>query len=310
MEYGHKSVMLAEVLQQLISNTRGIFVDCTLGGAGHTKAILETIGVKGFVLGIDKDITAINAAKEKLKDFSQQFYLIHGDFRYLDELLNSKVEKVDGFLFDLGLSSIQLDAAERGFSYKNEGSLDMRMDLDQKLTAYDVVNSYEKKDLSSLIYQYGEEKWASRIAGFIVKTRERNPIKSTTDLVDVIKAAIPASARRTGPHPAKRTFQAIRIEVNEELKAIESALWQTVKWLKVGGRIVVISYHSLEDRITKQIFKKLAQGFMCEAGFKNCKGFEKPFVEIITKRPMRPKEEEIIENPRARSAKLRVAEKT
>jgi 16S rRNA (cytosine1402-N4)-methyltransferase len=294
MEYDHKSVLLAEVSQQLISNIHGIFVDCTLGGAGHARAILEKIEADGFVLGIDQDTTVINAAKKKLENFGQQFLFIQGNFKDLDSLLSGKVTGVDGFLFDLGVSSMQLDIAERGFSYKQEGPLDMRMNISQKLSAYEVVNNYSLEDLYRLIRNYGEEKWAKRIANFIVTARDRKPLKTTSDLVKVIKEAIPAAARRKGPHPAKRTFQALRIEVNNELKALESALWQSVKWLNSGGRIVIISYHSLEDRIVKRFFKE---------------GSSRGIFEIITKKPVCPLPEEISENPRSRSAKLRAAER-
>ena len=296
MEYDHKSVLLAEVLQQLIRSKDGTFVDCTLGGAGHARAILENTEAGGFLIGIEKDIAALNAAKIKLKNFSQQILLIQGDFKDLDALLQDNVESVDGFLFDLGVSSMQLDIAGRGFSYRHEGPLDMRMDVSQKLTAYDVVNTYSKADLTKVIRQYGEERWASRIAAFIVRSRERQLVETTDRLVEIIKEAIPASARRKGGHPAKRTFQALRIEVNEELKALESALWQAPKWLKSGGRIVIISYHSLEDRLVKQNFRKLAEE-------------PEPKLKVITRKPVVPDEKEIAENPRARSAKMRVAEK-
>jgi len=295
-EYDHKSVLLAEVLQQLIRSKGGTFVDCTLGGAGHARAILENTEAGGFLIGIEKDIAALNAAKIKLKNFSQQILLIKGDFKDLDALLQDKVESVDGFLFDLGVSSMQLDIAGRGFSYQHDAPLDMRMDASQKLSAYDVVNTYSQADLTKTIRQYSEEKWASRIAAFIVKVRERQPVETTGRLVEIIKDAIPASARRRGGHPAKRTFQALRIEVNDELKALESALWQTPKWLKSGGRIVVISYHSLEDRLVKRTFRKLAEE-------------PEPSVKVITRKPVVPGDKEIEENPRARSAKLRVAEK-
>ena len=309
MEYDHKPVLLAEVVQQLVRNTRGTFVDCTLGGAGHARAILENIDASSTLIGIDQDITAIDTAKTKLSDFSQQILFIKGNFKDLDKLLSGRVTDVDGFLFDIGVSSMQLDIAERGFSYQQEGPLDMRMDESQKISAYDVVNSYSAQDLHRLIRNYGEEKWAKRIADFIVAARERKTLDKTTDLVEVIKNAIPASARRTGPHPAKRTFQALRIEVNDELKALESALWQAFKWLKKGARIVVISYHSLEDRLVKRIFQKLAEGFVCEVGFKNCKDFQRPLVKKITRKPEIPGEDEIEANPRARSAKLRVVER-
>ncbi len=306
---GHKSVLLAEVVKQLTTNKRGIFVDCTLGGAGHAKAILEGIEASGFLVGIDQDTSALDAAKVKLKDFSRQILLIKGNFGELDQLLSSKVEGVDGFLFDLGVSSMQIDIAERGFSYKHDGPLDMRMNTQASLSAFDVVNSYSRSELIRVIRNYGEERWASRIADFILRARERNPLKTTFELVGVIKDAIPASARRRGGHPARKTFQAIRIEVNDELKVVERALWQAYKWLNVGGRIVVLSYHSLEDRIVKRIFQKLQQGFICKEGFNDCIDYNKPLVQIINRKPMTPSEEEIEENPRARSAKLRVIER-
>ena len=309
MEYDHKSVLLAEVVKQLRSKTGGTLVDCTLGGAGHARAILEHIGTESLFIGIDRDDTALAAAKIALENFSQQLLLVKGNFRDLDQLLKGKVDAVDGFLFDLGVSSIHFDIAERGFSYKKDGPLDMRMDKSQKLTAATIVNEYSNNELHQIIRDYGEERWASRIAQFIVEARERKPLESTLELVQVIKNAIPARARRKGPHPAKRTFQALRIAVNEELTALESALWQAIKWLNANGRIVVISYHSLEDRLVKRIFQKLEQGFICKPGFKDCEAFEKPLVKIITRKVIKPSVEEIARNRRARSAKLRVVEK-
>ncbi|RJQ33277.1 MAG: 16S rRNA (cytosine(1402)-N(4))-methyltransferase RsmH [Actinobacteria bacterium] len=310
MEYKHKPVLLAEVLEQLVYQNQGTFVDCTLGGAGHAGAILEKIAPSGFIVGIDKDIAAIDAAKTKLSNFSQHFSLIQGNFADLDELLGRVgVGKVNGFLFDLGVSSAQIDQAQRGFSYKQKGPLDMRMDKRNRLSARNIVNNYSKQKLSRIIRDYSEEKWASRIAYFIVKRRSSKPIETTEELVEIVKDAIPAGARRSGPHPAKRVFQALRIEVNSELKALEKGLNDCIKWLVSGGRIAVISYHSLEDRIVKKIFKGNEKGCICPKEIAVCVCRKQPVLKILTKKPIVASKQEIEENPRARSAKLRVAKK-
>lgn len=297
MAYTHLPVLLAEVVEALKCSNGRIIVDCTVGGAGHAEAILNLISPNGFLLAIDQDIKAIEAAKVRLARFSQQALFIQGNFREIDRLLiQAGLVYVDGFLLDLGFSLPQVQEAERGFSYKKEAFLDMRYNQEQKLTAAEVVNSYPPEKLTAVIKRYGEEKWASRIAKFIVERRQRKPVETTTELVEIVKAAIPASARRQGPHPARRTFQALRIEVNDELNSLKQALNSMPKWLSSGGRIVVISYHSLEDRVVKLKFNEFSGG-------------SRPSLKVITKKPVRPSKEEIAKNPAARSAKMRVAEK-
>ena len=302
--------MLVEVSQQLIRSNKGTFVDCTLGGAGHARKIVETITPDSLLVVIDKDTEAMNLAKKVLEDFSQQVIFIQGDFANIDSILSQAgVDKVDGFLWDLGVSSIQIDKSERGFSYKLDGPLDMRMDTRDLLTAEKIVNNYSESQLTQIFRRYGEEKFSSRVAKFIVAQRKRHSLKTTEELVEVIKKAIPAKERRTGPHPAKRVFQAIRIEVNSELKGFEKSLNNSLKWLNKGGRLVPISYHSLEDRIVKKSFNNWEKGCICPPEIAVCVCGNKPKVKVITKKPIRPEEAEIEKNPRARSAKLRVAER-
>lgn len=310
MEYGHVPVLLAEVLQQLNLSKGCTVVDCTLGGAGHTGAILKLIAPVGILVGIDLDEEAINKARETLARFSQQTHLVKGNFKDIDKILeNLNLGLADGILFDLGLSSAQVDNPTRGFSYSCDCPLDMRMDKRGKLTAAEVVNEYSEEKLASILERYGEERWASRIAHFIVSQRVRKAIKTSFELVKVIKEAIPASARRRGGHPAKRTFQALRIEVNEELANLKKGLLASINWLKPEGRMVVISYHSLEDRIVKDTFKDLAKGCICPPTLPECRCGRKPLLKILTKVPIRATEEEIRVNPRAKGARLRAAEK-
>ncbi|AAM24855.1 16S rRNA (cytosine(1402)-N(4))-methyltransferase RsmH [Caldanaerobacter subterraneus] len=307
MEYVHKSVLLKETIEHLNINPEGIYVDGTLGGGGHSEEILKRL-TTGKLIAIDRDEEAILAAKERLKDYKNVIY-IKDNFKNIKEILrNLGIEKVDGILLDLGVSSYQLEEVERGFSYMKDAPLDMRMDKTSPFSAYDVVNRYSEKELERVIREYGEEKWASRIAKFIVEERKKGDIKTTSQLVEIIKKAIPASARRTGPHPAKRTFQAIRIEVNEELKDLDRALEDMVEVLRGKGRIAVITFHSLEDRIVKNTFKKLENPCTCPPGLP-CTCGKQPVIKIITKKPILPSKEEVEENPRSRSAKLRVAEK-
>ncbi|HBT49238.1 MAG: Ribosomal RNA small subunit methyltransferase H [Caldanaerobacter subterraneus] len=307
MEYVHKSVLLKETIEHLNINPEGIYVDGTLGGGGHSEEILKRL-TTGKLIAIDRDEEAILAAKERLKDYKNVIY-IKDNFKNIKEILrNLGIEKVDGILLDLGVSSYQLEEVERGFSYMKGAPLDMRMDKTSPFSAYDVVNRYSEKELERVIREYGEEKWASRIAKFIVEERKKGDIKTTSQLVEIIKKAIPASARRTGPHPAKRTFQAIRIEVNEELKDLDKALEDMVEVLRGKGRIAVITFHSLEDRIVKNTFKKLENPCTCPPGLP-CTCGKQPVIKIITKKPILPSKEEVEENPRSRSAKLRVAEK-
>ncbi len=315
MEYRHTPVLLAEVTQQLSPQPGSIIVDCTLGGAGHAKRLQDLVAPTGTLVGIDQDDAALSAAAVTLRlgqqEISTSTKLLKGNFGDLDTLLvQANVPYVDGFLFDLGVSSPQLDVPERGFSYREDAPLDMRMDPGhQTLTAAEVIALYSEADLARIIRAFGEERWASRIAAFIVAERAHRPIESTTQLVDIIKAAIPAAARREGGHPAKRTFQAFRIEVNRELVVLEQALRAAVRWLAPGGRIAVISYHSLEDRIAKQVFAELARGCICPPGLPVCTCGNEPVLRVITRKAILPSEAEIEMNPRSRSAKLRVAEK-
>ncbi len=310
MEYRHTPVLLAEVLKQLFPHPGSVIVDCTLGGAGHAKRIADSIGPTGTLVGIDQDDAALTAAAETLR-LGQHVILVKGNFGDLDRLLiEAGLAYVDGFLFDLGVSSPQLDFAERGFSYKTDAPLDMRMDPTAGgITAADVVNSYQESDIARVIREYGEERWASRIAAFIVAARARRPVTSTEELVGIIKDAVPAAARRGGPHPARRTFQALRIEVNRELEVLSSALRAAVRWLVPGGRIVVISYHSLEDRVVKRAFADLSRGCKCPPDIPVCVCETVPVVQVLTPKPIVPGAAEIGENPRARSAKLRAAMK-
>lgn len=310
MEFKHISVLLDEVLEGLDIKENGIYVDCTLGGAGHSKEILKRLNSEGRLIGIDQDSDALKAASEKLKDFSNVTY-VHNNFTNITSILDElNVEAVDGILMDLGVSSYQLDTDERGFSYMKDASLDMRMNREEELSAYDVVNGYSEEDLYRIIREYGEEKFAKRIAQFITDRRKNNSIKTTLELVDIIKAAIPAKARREGPHPAKRTFQAIRIEVNKELEILDKAIEGAVRKLKKGGRLNIITFHSLEDRIVKNKFKELENPCTCPKEFPICICGKKSEIKIITRKPIEPSSEEVTNNPRSRSAKLRIAERT
>ncbi len=315
MEYRHTPVLLAEVTQHLSPHPGSIIVDCTLGGAGHAKRLLDLVVPGGILVGIDQDDSALVAAEITLR-LGQQIplenvKLLKGSFANLDELLvEAGVPYVDNFLFDLGVSSPQLDLPERGFSYMEDAPLDMRMDPGhQTLTAAEVIATYSEADLARIIRTFGEDKWATRIAAFVVRARHRAPLHTTGQLVDVVKAAVPAAARRQGPHPAKRTFQALRIEVNHELDALQRGLDAAVRWLVPGGKVAVISYHSLEDRIVKQTFARLSQGCTCPPDLPVCSCGHVPVLRVLTRRAIVPTAEEITRNPRSRSAKLRVAEK-
>ena len=315
-EYRHIPVLLAECLEQLALEPNQTFVDATLGGAGHSLEVARQLAPEGVLIGIDQDDAAHAAAAKRLNEIPDDqrphIELLHGNFGDMDELLlSAEIPGVDAFLFDLGVSSPQIDTLSRGFSFKEETApLDMRMNPGkQTLTAAEVINSYNAQDLTRIIRMYSDEKWASRIASFIVKRREEKPFETSGDLVDAIKAAIPASARRAGGHPAKRTFQAIRIEVNSELTVLKRGLEAAVRWLNPGGRLVVISYHSLEDRIVKETLAAGANRCTCPPDLPVCACGKKPILEIVTRKPIVPTHEEIERNPRARSAKLRVARK-
>ncbi len=310
MEFEHRTVLLDRTIEYLKVVPGGVYVDCTLGGGGHSLEILKRLGEKGRLIGIDRDQNAIKAAGERLASFSDKAVLVHGNFRDIRRIVHGiGITAVDGVVMDLGVSSHQLDQRERGFSYMQDAPLDMRMDRQQSLTAMEVVNTYSEADIARVISGYGEERWARRIAAFIVREREKALIKTTGQLVDIIKAAIPASARRKGPHPAKRTFQALRIEVNDELGILERAVKDGVDLLKSGGRICVITFHSLEDRKIKNIFRELENPCTCPPKAPACVCGKKPVIRAVTRKPVVPDKEEIQQNPRARSAGLRVAEK-
>jgi len=310
VEFHHISVLMEETINNLVTNPDGIYVDCTLGGCGHSKRIIKQLSSKGRLIGIDQDPTAIAVAKERLADAVCKIDIVNDNFKNLSAVLqNLSVEKVDGILFDLGVSSYQLDTAERGFSYMQDAPLDMRMNPDEGLSAYDVVNKYEEENIEKLLKVYGEERWAKRIAQFIVEARREKPIETTGELVELIKKAIPSAVRKNaGGHPAKRTFQAIRIEVNNELGILETAFRSAVEHLKTGGRICIITFHSLEDRIAKQTLQELAKGCICPPRLPICVCNHKPEIKIIGK-PIVATLEELDQNSRAKSAKLRTAEK-
>lgn len=309
MEFKHVTVLLNEAVDILDIKPEGIYVDGTLGGAGHSLEIVKKL-TSGKLICFDQDINAIFAAKEKLKDFMDKTILVHSNFENLREELNKLgIESIDGFLVDLGVSSHQLDVPERGFSYMQDAPLDMRMDNNAELSAYDVVNTYSEAELKRVIKDYGEENWSARIAKLIVERRATMPIRTTFELVDAIKAAIPKKMRDENQHPAKRTFQAIRIEVNRELDVIEKTLLAAVDMMNEGGVLAVITFHSLEDRIVKNVFKKLQYSCTCPPEFPVCICNSKQVVEIITRKPILPSENEVEMNPRSRSAKLRAARK-
>lgn len=305
----HKTVLQQEAVEQLNIKADGIYVDCTFGRGGHSLKILEKLSQKGHLYAFDQDAEAAQHAEKHFSQFSN-FTFIHENFKRLKEILaDMNVEKVNGILFDLGVSSPQLDESERGFSYQHDAPLDMRMDRRSTLTASQIVNEWPYEKLVSIFFQYGEEKFSKQIARKIKHARQRKRIETTGELVEIIKDAIPAPARRTGGHPAKRIFQALRIAVNDELNAFESALKQSIDMLESAGRIAVITFHSLEDRICKTIFKEASQGPALPRGIPVVPECYRPTLKVITKKPIVPSEEEIKANRRARSAKLRVAEK-
>ena len=308
MDYIHKSVLLDESIDGLNIKEDGIYVDCTLGGGGHTEEILKR-ATKGKVIGIDQDDYAIERAIERLSNF-ENFIPVKNNFSNIDRVLEDlNIEKVDGILFDLGVSSFQLDIPERGFSYNYDMPLDMRMDKNQTTTARHIVNGYEEHELSRILWDYGEEKWAARIAKFIVQEREHEFIETTGQLVSIIKKAIPKQVRQEGSHPAKRTFQAIRIELNRELEILENTVKASVEKLNKGGRICVITFHSLEDRIIKNAFVELNKDCICPPEFPKCMCNHRRKLKIITKKPIIPSEEELVDNRRSHSAKLRIGER-
>ena len=308
--FGHYSVLLNETVDSLNINPDGVYVDCTLGGAGHSNLIASRLSEKGRLIGIDRDEFALGKAKERLSKYGERIILLHTNFvEGADKIKEAGFDRIDGVVADLGVSSFQLDDATRGFSYMNDAPLDMRMDRREAFSAYDVVNSYSERELSKIIDMYGEERYASSIARKIVKYREEKLIETTTELSDIIKSGIPAKNKADGPHPAKRTFQAIRIEVNGELKIIADTINNFFPMLKSKGRMAIITFHSLEDRIVKHTFLEKTVGCTCPADFPVCVCGKKAEGRVITKKPILPSNEELSENPRSRSAKLRVIEK-
>ncbi|MGH4120073.1 16S rRNA (cytosine(1402)-N(4))-methyltransferase RsmH [Clostridium sp.] len=309
MEFKHVSVLLNECLDALNIKEDGIYVDCTLGGAGHSLEILKRLSTKGRLIGIDQDAQALKAAKENLKDYNNVTY-VHDNFYNIDAILEKlDVGSVDGILMDLGVSSFQLDEAERGFSYMKDATLDMRMDRSKGISAYEVVNNYSEQQIGEVLRNYGEEKFSKRIANFIVDRRVDKPINTTLELVNVIDAAIPAKYKRDGGHPAKRTFQGIRIEVNGELRVLNNAIENGIQRLKSGGRMAIITFHSLEDRIVKVKFKDLHDPCKCPKELPMCVCGKTPIVNLISRKPIVARSEELEINKRSRSAKLRVCEK-
>ena len=312
MEFEHKPIMLEECIEFLKIRRDGVYLDCTLGGGGHSSEIVKRLGSKGVLIGIDQDKNAVETAKKRLLSINSKANVIikHTNFENIREVLEAlKIDSVDGVLLDLGVSSHQLDEGKRGFSYQHDAPLDMRMNQNQDFDAQTLVNTWSKDDIAGIIREYGEERWAARIAEFIVRSREVQKISTTGQLVEIIKSAIPAAARREGPHPAKRTFQALRIAVNRELEVLENLLDTVTDLLSSGGRLAIISFHSLEDRIVKKSFQKQSRGCVCPRDFPKCVCGFTPKLKIITRKPITPTEKELDANPRARSAKLRVAER-
>ena len=308
--FDHTTVLLKETVDGLNINPDGIYVDCTLGGAGHSEYLVKQLSSKGRLICFDQDTTAIENAKIRLAEYLDRVTFVHSNFRYLKEELNNLgIFEVDGILYDLGVSSPQLDTPERGFSYNHDAPLDMRMDQTASLTARDVLNNWSYEDLVRIFFRYGEEKFSKQIARKIEQAREKQPIETTGELVELIKAGIPAAARRTGGHPAKRVFQAVRIAVNDELGAAEDSLMDAIDLIKVGGRISVITFHSLEDRLTKTIFKEASSLPDLPPGLPIIPDHLKPTLKLVTRKPILPSDEELASNNRSRSAKLRIAEK-
>lgn len=309
MEFNHISVLLNECIEGLNIKENGIYVDGTLGGGGHSSHIAAKL-TTGRLIGIDQDTDAIQAASKRLEPYKNVFTAVHSNFYNVREVLdNLGIEKADGFLLDLGVSSYQLDEADRGFSYMHDAPLDMRMNRENEYSAWNVVNEKSEKELNDIIFKYGEEKWAKRIAQFIVQERAIKPIETTYELVEVIKKAVPKGARRDGPHPAKRTFQAIRIEVNGELAILDKTVDDMVASLNPGGRLCIITFHSLEDRIIKNAMKRHENPCVCPPEFPVCICGKKPDGKVITRKPILPSDEELELNPRSRSAKLRILER-
>ena len=310
IKFSHVSVLLPECIEGLDIKPHGIYVDGTTGGGGHSFEIAKRLTDGGRLIAIDRDTDALKAAAKKLEEYADRVTFVHSNYCELETVLNDLgIPQIDGILMDLGVSSYQLDTAERGFSYMQDARLDMRMNRDDVTSAYEVINEYPEEELRRIIYEYGEEKFAKNIASNIVKKRTEAPIETTLELAELIKASMPKAAREGGHHPAKRTFQAIRIEVNEELSSIPVAIEAAVNRLAPGGRIAIITFHSLEDRLVKQKYAALATGCTCPKEFPICVCNNKPKVKAVNKKPITASDGELEVNPRSRSAKLRVAEK-
>lgn len=308
MEFHHISVLLNECIKELNIKPDGIYVDGTMGGGGHSLEIAKRIET-GRLICIDQDPNAHEAAGKRLAEHKEKITFVRDNFGNIAHILDELgIDKIDGMLMDIGVSSHQLDEAERGFSYQQDAPLDMRMNPDRPFSAYNVVNEYSEDELDRVIFTYGEERWARRISQFIVKEREAKPIETTGELVDIIKKAVPKGARKDGPHPAKRTFQAIRIEVNGELDVLQRAIDDVSERLNEGGRLCIITFHSLEDRIVKDAFRKQENPCICPPQFPVCVCGKKPLGRVVTRKPILPGKEELEMNPRSRSAKLRVLE--
>lgn len=308
--FDHTTVLLKETVDGLNIHPDGIYVDCTLGGAGHSEYLVKQLSAKGRLICFDQDTVAIENAKVRLAEYLDRVTFVHSNFRYIkEELYKLDIEKVDGILYDLGVSSPQLDTPERGFSYHHDAALDMRMDQTAELKAFHVVNEWPYEHLVRIFFRYGEEKFSKQVARKIEEARKKEPIETTGQLVELIKEGIPAAARRKGGHPAKRIFQAIRIAVNDELGAAEDSLVDAIELLKVGGRISVITFHSLEDRLCKTLFKEASSIPELPPGLPIIPEDMKPTLKLITRKPILPSDEELTENNRSRSAKLRIAEK-
>ena len=310
MEFKHKSVLLYETVDQLNIKPDGIYVDGTLGGGGHSYEIASRLSDKGRLIGIDQDEDAIKAASERLKPFMDRVTIVRNNYCNMDKVLDElSIDKVDGIMLDLGVSSYQLDTAERGFTYNVDAKLDMRMDQRQEVTARDIVNDYSEYDLYRIIRDYGEDRFAKNIAKHIVAARQKKPIETTFELNEIIKAAIPMKVRATGGHPSKRTYQAIRIELNRELEVLENSIDMMINRLNKEGRLCIITFHSLEDRIVKVRFKNNENPCTCPPSFPTCVCGKKSKGKVITRKPIIPSEEELEENSRSKSSKLRVFER-
>lgn len=309
MDFHHISILLDEVIEGLNIKEDGIYVDGTLGGGGHSLEIVKRLK-NGKLIGIDQDENALIKSREVLKEYMDKVEIVHNNYENIDVILQDlNIDKVDGIFLDLGVSSHHFDEGNRGFSYNKDAPLDMRMNKDDEISAWNVVNEYSQRELEEILWNYGEERWSKRIAEFIVIERENHTIDTTFELLDVIKKAIPKKVRMEGPHPGRKTFQGIRIEVNRELEVLENSIEKMVELLKPGGRLVIISFHSLEDRIVKDTFKYLFKRCTCPPEFPQCICDKERTIEIITRRPIVPSEQEIKDNKRSRSAKLRIAEK-